>query len=167
MKRGFTVLKAASVMLSAIILGMGCQKNMETVPAETAAKSAAISSVRGEGGSFILRSMSGKEVGYMQLSDEGGYTRVEVSMSGTMARNSYGLTLMMHTSEGAEYARLNAFDFVNDGLNSGNYISVTTPLRDIHGKNPAFWDFWDASRGYRVTVYGMDGKEMATSTIKY
>src|SRR5688572_24335045 len=86
MERKFTVLKAASVMLTAIILGTGCQKTLETK--EEVSKSSSVSSQYGEMRSYALRTMEGKEVGTFIIADDHGKASVEVSMDGQMAKNA-------------------------------------------------------------------------------
>ena len=163
MKKRFTVLKAASVMLTAIILGTGCQKSLETKE-DTLAQSST-SSITGEARSYTLRTMTGKDIGAFTVADSRGKAYAEVMMNGEMAKNAYGLTLVLVSNTGSKYAMLNEFEYRADGLHGGNFVSITDPVIDVDGRTPGYSDLI-AAQGYHVMVYDMEGNKMAIATIK-
>ena len=160
------MLKAASVMLAAVMIGTGCQKQVEAPEKQNS--EASVSASTAEAFTFPMNTMSGKRIGELRISEEEGFARMEVVLSSTVARNPSAIMAVMHNQYGEKYVLNEAFSFQASGsvLGEGNYVSVTSPVTDVYGKRPAFKDFWQAVQGYSVIAYDESEQRIALGTIR-
>lgn len=166
MKRRSTMLKAASVMLAAIMMGTSCQKQVEAP--ETLTNEVSVSASSGEAFSFPMNNMNGKRIGELRISEEGGFARMDVLLPSTLARNASAIMAVMHNQSGEKYVINEAFSFQSTGMviGEGHYVSVTSPVADVFGKRPTFKEFWNAVQGFSVITYDDGGERLAIGTVR-
>lgn len=166
MKRRCTLWKAASVMLAAVILGTGCRKNVDA-PSEALQNETAVSASTATAYSYPLTNQYGKTIGQMRFTDDRGYARVEVVLDGSVASSPSVLSAGMIDRYGHKYAELKEFSTTaGNTLGQKNYVSLTVPLADMHGKTPAFRDFWPMVQGYSILTYDEEGQKVARGVIQ-
>lgn len=166
MKKSFTVLKAASVVLCVMVMNTACQKQVETTDQKSASVFAATATAQDI--SYPVITISGKEIGTMSIAESEGYAQITLSVDPSFAGKSDGVTPLMVTESGAKYAFLTQFNIRKESLTDGsNYTTITSPLSDINGNKPDYKSFVSGSLGYSVLIPDpMTGQTMATSTIK-
>lgn len=158
-RRIFTLLRGASVMLIAVLIGASCRKQADQPAIVKASSQTQSSSSTADQAAYKIFDGRGVYIGYMLVSsyNDLGEAKITVEASPKIAQPGEYISVSVKDRDGNDFATLNDMGYVKDISGSGDrFYSETYPVENRETSSSMLYKELIIKKGYIIELKKKD-----------